>query len=38
MHKSKGNSIPFEGAADEGYEMTDPKGKRRSTIRRWAPT
>jgi isoleucyl-tRNA synthetase len=28
MHKSAGNSIPFEGAADEGYLLTDPKGKR----------
>ncbi|MHB1422993.1 MAG: isoleucine--tRNA ligase [Gemmataceae bacterium] len=27
MHKSAGNSIPFEGAADEGYYLTDPKGK-----------
>ncbi|HWG45371.1 MAG TPA: isoleucine--tRNA ligase [Gemmataceae bacterium] len=27
MHKSAGNSIPFEGAADEGYDLTDPKGK-----------
>jgi isoleucyl-tRNA synthetase len=27
MHKSAGNSIPFEGAADEGYKLTDPKGK-----------
>jgi isoleucyl-tRNA synthetase len=26
MHKSAGNAIPFEGAADEGYELTDPKG------------
>jgi isoleucyl-tRNA synthetase len=26
MHKSSGNAIPFEGAADEGYELTDPKG------------
>jgi isoleucyl-tRNA synthetase len=26
MHKSAGNSIPFEGAADEGYTLTDPKG------------
>jgi isoleucyl-tRNA synthetase len=25
MHKSAGNAIPFEGAADEGYELTDPK-------------
>jgi isoleucyl-tRNA synthetase len=28
MHKSAGNAIPFEGAADEGYLLTDPKGKR----------
>jgi isoleucyl-tRNA synthetase len=27
MHKSAGNSIPFEGASDEGYLLTDPKGK-----------
>jgi isoleucyl-tRNA synthetase len=27
MHKSAGNAIPFEGAADEGYTLTDPKGK-----------
>ena len=27
MHKSAGNSIPFEGAADEGYDLKDPKGK-----------
>src|SRR5436309_955323 len=27
MHKSAGNAIPFEGAADEGYELTDPKGR-----------
>ncbi len=26
MHKSAGNAIPFEGAADEGYQLTDPKG------------
>jgi isoleucyl-tRNA synthetase len=26
MHKSAGNAIPFEGAADEGYNLTDPKG------------
>jgi isoleucyl-tRNA synthetase len=25
MHKSAGNAIPFEGAADEGYTLTDPK-------------
>jgi len=28
MHKSAGNAIPFEGAADEGYVLTDPKGVR----------
>jgi isoleucyl-tRNA synthetase len=28
MHKTAGNSIPFEGAADEGYTLTDPKGAR----------
>ncbi len=27
MHKTAGNSIPFEGAADEGYDLKDPKGK-----------
>ncbi len=27
MHKTAGNSIPFEGAADEGYNLTDPRGK-----------
>ncbi|HEY7425516.1 MAG TPA: isoleucine--tRNA ligase [Gemmataceae bacterium] len=27
MSKSAGNSIPFEGAADEGYDLKDPKGK-----------
>src|SRR5208337_3900529 len=30
MHKSKGNAIPFDGAADEGYELfhdRDPKQK-----------
>jgi isoleucyl-tRNA synthetase len=27
MHKSAGNAIPFEGAADEGYDLKDPKGK-----------
>jgi isoleucyl-tRNA synthetase len=26
MHKSAGNAIPFEGAADTGYDLTDPKG------------
>jgi isoleucyl-tRNA synthetase len=31
MHKSKGNAIPFEGAADEGYWLAvrDPQGKLR---------
>ena len=27
MHKSKGNSIPFDGAADSGYEITNKKGE-----------
>jgi isoleucyl-tRNA synthetase len=27
MHKSAGNAIPFEGAADEGYTLKDPRGK-----------
>mgnify|MGYP006273684649 FL=1 len=27
MHKSKGNSIPFEGAADNGYEIKGKDGK-----------
>jgi isoleucyl-tRNA synthetase len=27
MHKSAGNAILFEGAADEGYLLKDPKGK-----------
>jgi isoleucyl-tRNA synthetase len=27
MHKSAGNSIPFEGAADEGYTVVDKAGK-----------
>jgi isoleucyl-tRNA synthetase len=27
MHKSKGNSIPFEGAADNGYEIKGKNGK-----------
>jgi isoleucyl-tRNA synthetase len=27
MHKSTGNAIPFEGAADEGYFLTDPQGQ-----------
>jgi isoleucyl-tRNA synthetase len=26
MHKSAGNAIPFEGAADTGFDLTDPKG------------
>jgi len=26
MHKSKGNSIPFEGAANDGYEIRNSKG------------
>jgi isoleucyl-tRNA synthetase len=26
MHKSAGNAIPFEGAADEGYDLKDPRG------------
>ncbi|MBV8556460.1 MAG: isoleucine--tRNA ligase [Planctomycetaceae bacterium] len=26
MHKSEGNAIPFEGAADEGYETLTPQG------------
>jgi isoleucyl-tRNA synthetase len=26
MHKSAGNAIPFEGAADQGFMLTDPKG------------
>lgn len=26
MHKSKGNSIPFEGAANDGYEIKNSKG------------
>jgi isoleucyl-tRNA synthetase len=26
MHKTAGNSIPFEGAADAGYDLKDPKG------------
>ncbi len=28
MHKSAGNSIPFEGAADEGYEIAGKGGKK----------
>ena len=27
MHKSKGNSIPFDGAADTGYKIKDKKGE-----------
>jgi isoleucyl-tRNA synthetase len=27
MHKSKGNAIPFEGAANDGYELKDKTGK-----------
>ncbi len=27
MHKAKGNSIPFEGAANDGYELKDKSGK-----------
>src|SRR5437588_1233184 len=30
MHKSMGNAIPFEGAADEGYVLTDKNGKSES--------
>jgi isoleucyl-tRNA synthetase len=30
MHKSAGNAIPFEGAADEGYTLTDPRGDRKA--------
>ena len=30
MHKTKGNSIPFEGAADIGYTMKDKTGKEHS--------
>src|SRR5947209_19684512 len=26
MHKSDGNAIPFEGAADERYDLRDPRG------------
>ncbi len=26
MHKAKGNSIPFEGAANDGYEIRNAKG------------
>ena len=39
MHKSKGNAIPFEGAADDGLSRSkNPKGKPGKTIRRSAPT
>ena len=27
MHKTKGNAIPFEGAADDGYELKEKDGK-----------
>ncbi len=27
MHKSKGNSIPFDGAADKGYKIPNKKGE-----------
>jgi len=27
MHKAKGNSIPFEGAADSGYKIRNKKGE-----------
>ena len=27
MHKSKGNAIPFDGAADTGYEIRNKKGE-----------
>src|SRR5438270_13085027 len=27
MHKSKGNAIPFEGAAQDGYTLRDKAGK-----------
>ena len=27
MHKTKGNSIPFEGAANDGYEIKEKDGK-----------
>ncbi len=30
MHKSAGNAIAFEGAADEGYVLADPKGVRKA--------
>ena len=26
MHKAKGNSIPFDGAADKGYKIPNKKG------------
>ncbi|HZZ77649.1 MAG TPA: class I tRNA ligase family protein [Gemmataceae bacterium] len=28
MHKSKGNAIPFEGAANDGYELVEKGGKK----------
>ncbi len=40
MHKSKGNSIPFDGAADTGYELfasgsnASPRNRRRAAGRR----
>ena len=37
MHKSKGNAIPFEGAADDGYG-SGQDGQGATSIRRWAPT
>ena len=37
MHKSKGNAIPFDEAADEGWDVTSRK-ERSSTGRRSAPT
>jgi isoleucyl-tRNA synthetase len=40
MHKGKGNSIPFEGAADEGYELfvaRDPKMKLADQAKRELP-
>ena len=27
MHKAKGNSIPFDGAADTGYEIKNKQGE-----------
>ena len=41
MHKTKGNSIPFEGAADDGYELKEKDGKTKkhppmgSDLMRW---